>query len=194
MNGTRKCSVDDCDRQFIARGWCHMHYKRWRKWGSPTGAAPQYSMVEQFASRTRDSTFSHGRPVVCIDLSHGARGETLTKQEIKVEDIRKGDLIRVEFPGAVTIAAIEYNAAYDTDPNRWEPKGDYYLLERKFEPYWGMVIGLKIDPASRAVYIPNGKNDAQPWLSDTGWECSEWAEEKLKNGWTVIEPPKDEKE
>lgn len=118
----------------------------------------------------------------------------MTKQEIKVEDIRKGDLIRVESPGAVTIAAIEYNAAYDTDPNRWEPKGDYYLLERKFEPHWGTVIGLEGAPGSRAVYLPTDSADGTPWLTPHGWQDSVWAEDKLKNGWTVIEPPKDEKE
>lgn len=27
------CSVDGCDKPHIARGWCHMHYKRWRRKG-----------------------------------------------------------------------------------------------------------------------------------------------------------------
>ena len=118
----------------------------------------------------------------------------MTKQEIKIEAIRKGDLIRVEFPGAVTIAAIEYNAVYDTDPNRWEPKGDCYLLERKFEPQWGTVIGVNSYQGARGVYLPGDVNDPNPWLTSYGWQDSKWAEDKLKDGWEVIEPPKDEKE
>lgn len=31
------CSVDDCDKPAIKRGWCNGHYKRWWRHGSPTG-------------------------------------------------------------------------------------------------------------------------------------------------------------
>lgn len=30
------CSVTDCSRDAVARGWCLMHYKRWRKHGDPS--------------------------------------------------------------------------------------------------------------------------------------------------------------
>lgn len=30
-----QCSVADCGRRAVARGWCLMHYKRWRKHGAP---------------------------------------------------------------------------------------------------------------------------------------------------------------
>ena len=32
----RMCSVDGCDRPVYARGWCHAHYTRWRKYGDVT--------------------------------------------------------------------------------------------------------------------------------------------------------------
>lgn len=30
----RVCSITDCDREHAARGWCLMHYKRWRNRGT----------------------------------------------------------------------------------------------------------------------------------------------------------------
>lgn len=31
----RLCDVDGCDRQHKARGWCHLHYRRWLRNGDP---------------------------------------------------------------------------------------------------------------------------------------------------------------
>lgn len=37
----RMCSIDDCERQCYSRGWCNLHYQRWRKHGDPLGSAPK---------------------------------------------------------------------------------------------------------------------------------------------------------
>ncbi len=29
------CSVDGCDRRYRARGFCDLHYQRWRRHGDP---------------------------------------------------------------------------------------------------------------------------------------------------------------
>ncbi len=31
----KHCKITDCNKKRIARGWCHMHYKRWQIHGSP---------------------------------------------------------------------------------------------------------------------------------------------------------------
>jgi DNA-binding CsgD family transcriptional regulator len=31
----RLCAVHDCQRPAITRGWCEMHYRRWRRHGDP---------------------------------------------------------------------------------------------------------------------------------------------------------------
>lgn len=64
-------------------------------------------------------------------------------QKIEVKDIRKGDLIRCEYPQPLGMTvAEEYIAQKDEHKSAYAAR--YYLLNRPeppFEPYWGMVIG-----------------------------------------------------
>jgi hypothetical protein len=32
---SRPCTIEDCNRNVVARGWCNLHYDRWRKHGDP---------------------------------------------------------------------------------------------------------------------------------------------------------------
>lgn len=34
---TETCTIPDCGKPVIARGWCEGHYRRWRRHGSPVG-------------------------------------------------------------------------------------------------------------------------------------------------------------
>ena len=36
MGNDTRCAVEGCDRNSRSRGWCPMHYGRWRKYGDPT--------------------------------------------------------------------------------------------------------------------------------------------------------------
>ena len=43
------CSVDGCARPLDARGWCRMHWKRWRKHGDPRSGQPQRIVGDDLA-------------------------------------------------------------------------------------------------------------------------------------------------
>lgn len=48
-----ECSVHDCGRSILARGWCNMHYSRWLRLGSlalPSCASgrSQKSVADEF--------------------------------------------------------------------------------------------------------------------------------------------------
>lgn len=36
----RTCSIDGCEKDHVARGWCAMHYVRWKTHGTPGPAEP----------------------------------------------------------------------------------------------------------------------------------------------------------
>lgn len=37
----RTCSIPNCDRPSVARGWCSPHWQRWRRYGDPLASAPR---------------------------------------------------------------------------------------------------------------------------------------------------------
>lgn len=38
--GERICSIEDCPRKVLARGWCPAHYSRWKRTGGPQADTP----------------------------------------------------------------------------------------------------------------------------------------------------------
>ncbi len=54
MSNPITCTIDGCDKPIHARGWCNMHYKRWREHGDPLGGNARYSTPEEaFEARTQ---------------------------------------------------------------------------------------------------------------------------------------------
>ena len=48
-----RCTVADCGRPVLARGWCRMHYQRWQRHGTPTapGRGELLAVAERFWSK-----------------------------------------------------------------------------------------------------------------------------------------------
>lgn len=46
----RTCSIDGCEKPHLARGWCSMHYERWKHHGDPMYTAPS-SPIERLLLR-----------------------------------------------------------------------------------------------------------------------------------------------
>lgn len=42
------CSIEGCSKKLLARGWCSLHYQRWRRHGDPLAVAPKASLEERF--------------------------------------------------------------------------------------------------------------------------------------------------
>lgn len=52
-NNNTTCSIEGCGKPCKARGWCGMHYQRWRVSGTPDDARGYYSSPEEsFEART----------------------------------------------------------------------------------------------------------------------------------------------
>ena len=123
------------------------------------------------------------------------------KQNIVPDAIRNGDLIRVDVRNGLSgLTAVEYTARHYGDVYVQGDVADFsfYLLDRPkppVEPYWGMVVGDPSDCVCRAVYCPGHAKDKYGWLTysglheDNNWNSTEWIEEKLAEGWVVIEKP-----
>lgn len=53
-----RCSIDGCNGSVAARGWCMMHYKRWRTHGDPL----HITVKTPPSRRTHGQSFTDGRP------------------------------------------------------------------------------------------------------------------------------------
>lgn len=49
----RVCEIEECGKEHEARGWCRLHYERWRIHGDPEGGGRRYKTPEEaFEART----------------------------------------------------------------------------------------------------------------------------------------------
>lgn len=74
----RTCSIADCDSPVLARGWCNVHWKRWKRHGDPTAGGERRVLdpVVRLLSRIEKTescwlwcgqVSNKGYGVVCLD-------------------------------------------------------------------------------------------------------------------------------
>ena len=75
---TKPCAVDGCERRATRRGWCEMHYMRWRahgdpltllrpkKWGGPCliAGCPRPHLARGWCATHYKRFRRHGNPLV----------------------------------------------------------------------------------------------------------------------------------
>ena len=73
------CSL--CDKPVVSRGWCHMHYVRWRRHGDPNvryplrTADPTYTTVHSRLKAIRGKASSY----LCVDCGRQAQDWAYSK-------------------------------------------------------------------------------------------------------------------
>ncbi|MDE0004877.1 MAG: hypothetical protein OXQ29_19475 [Rhodospirillaceae bacterium] len=53
------CAINGCDREHYGRGWCSLHYQRWKRWGNPVYTAvrpPRLSAADVVAYELKRAT------------------------------------------------------------------------------------------------------------------------------------------
>lgn len=63
-----ECSIPDCAKPARARGWCGMHYERWRQHGDPTFRLREYGAGRRVTSAGYVEVWCPGHPQA---MSHG---------------------------------------------------------------------------------------------------------------------------
>jgi hypothetical protein len=68
------CQIEGCDSPLIARGYCHMHYRRWRLTGSPGPAEPSRNRPGTDLAQRFWSFVERGNPSDCWLWISGVSG------------------------------------------------------------------------------------------------------------------------
>lgn len=82
------CQVSDCSRLEAAKGYCHMHYNRWRRRGSPSAANRMCRRGSSVAERLEVLLDKSGGPDACWPFT-GAVNRT-GYAWVQIGGVRKG--------------------------------------------------------------------------------------------------------
>ena len=77
------CSLDDCDRPASARGWCGLHYARWRRYGDASGTSPRLKKIGAGLKFIEQSIASPGRDCIIWPFGKDGKGYGCVRHEGK---------------------------------------------------------------------------------------------------------------
>lgn len=128
-DATKTCSIDGCEKRQWARGWCQMHYYRWRTSGDPGEAEP----------RRRD----RNRPCKVKDCPNTA----VTKEDLCPTHRRRKRLY-----GTADGSFTTHRTCHCGKPAVHGPRSSEFCQEH----YVDLVTDLAISGQSRVTLVHNG--------------------------------------
>lgn len=125
----RICSIEACERPYVARDLCGAHYRRWLTYGDPLGSAPRKSALEKGVPRTcrrcgetKDISLFHkgwSPCLACRRESHYSQGKACEVCGVRLTNGVVGSLCREHWGQRVREAA---------KPARRKIGGGYVIL------------------------------------------------------------------
>jgi len=115
------CSVEGCDKPVTSRGWCEMHYYRWRRHGDPAIVTPLIGVSGPDSPKWKGRNISYGSAHRRVRKLRGsASGHACTVCGGQAQDWAYDHCDPDEIVGPAD-ASSGAGMPYSPDPNRYQP-------------------------------------------------------------------------
>lgn len=114
------CSIEGCEDEVLARGWCGLHYRRWKRYGDPLACGFRDPASKKIAAlsdadlpvadRTVSSRAIFKQRVRAVEEAWDARDEAALRYELRALDDELGLLNGM--PALVCTTITRHQAVY----------------------------------------------------------------------------------